>query len=285
MSRIPTLLAYPDSRQRTKPIKQKQMRSIKLVILFISISSSLVHSQTSKSVTKIINGEVWKGYFVNGKPMGKWNVFNSDNKLIKEVTYLKGNAAVEKGFNHLGGIYWVTHCSVNNNAPFNLIANGSNTNFYESGKIYGIGYFKGGKGDGKFIYFSEAGDTLAVNYYKNGKHEGESTEFFEKTKKIKEHGYYKDDYKTGLWVEYYPNGQIRSQGEFFPKMRWLYNSLLNGKVLKDSLKRSMLDTTILSFPNAQYFKDGKWSYWSTDGHLYLEELWSEGKYLSAKKIR
>ena len=255
------------------------MRSIKLIILFITISASTLYSQSSKLHTKIIKGEVWKGHVTNGKPVGNWNVFNNDNKLIKKVTYLKGNVVIEKTLNHLGGVYWITYCTVNNSAPFNLISNGPYTHFRESGEIDETGYFKNNKGDGKFTYFGETGDTLGINYYKNGKQTGESIEYFEKTKKLKEHGYYKDDCKIGLWTEYYPNGQLRTQGEFYSKMQWLYYSPVNDKILKDSLKRSMLDTTILQFPNARYFKNGKWSYWSTDGHLYLEEWWSNGVFL------
>lgn len=260
------------------------MRITRLIIIFCSLNVFYSTAQSSKINTKIIDNDVWMGHMIHGKPVGTWKVYNKENTLIKRVNYFNNNKAVEKVINHLGGTYSIDYCTYNQRNPFLLISNGPDTGFYDDRKIRSISFFKNAKGEGLYLYFDEIGDTVSIDRFKRGNHDGESKEFFTGTKIIKTHGFYKNDWKIGLWTEYYDNGQLKSQGEFYPQKRWLYNSPENYKIVKDSLVRSQLDTTVIMFPNEQFFKNGKWSYWTKSGKLYLEEWWHAGNIISSKHL-
>lgn len=258
------------------------MKKIKLTALFCLIFVVVLQAQRTKTTSKLIKDLTWVGKTIKGRPVKVWNVYNREKKLVRKVFYIDKTVAIVKYIGYKDRITEVSYCYIDPDNPFNLIGNGPDTSFYPNGKLEAARSFVNNKAEGLNLYFNELGDTLGVWYFKHGEYDGEYTTFFNETKKIQEHGFYADGKRTGLWVEYYPSGKPKSQGEFYPKGLWIYNTPANYRLIKDSLNRSYLDTTFVMFPHMQFFKNKKWSYWTEDGKLFLEEWWQNGKYLHHK---
>ena len=254
-------------------------KNIFALLIFVVITTQSSFAQGPRFKTVNIDGYTWKGQMKGQRPKGIWSISDSDNIVVQKVRYLGRGFAIWTHLDIKGNIISNKDCSLDPQNPFHLLPDGNFTSFYDNGKIRSVMLYKNKKANGKTFGLSRYGDTLYVDYLKDGKLEGESKSYYDSHNRLKTVGFYKDDKQCGIWTDFYPNGKMKSQGEFYPQSQTLEYSSSNFKLVKDSLKRSLLDTSAIGFPNTRFFKDKKWSYWDENGNLYLQEWWNRGKYI------
>jgi antitoxin component YwqK of YwqJK toxin-antitoxin module len=245
------------------------MKINKFLVLLFTISLSTLYGQQKKSMKERIGNYIWTGDVKSGGPVGIWEVRSKAGILFKIIVYINKCNAHETDFDYNGSKSEACYCKVDKYNPYHLIPNGLDSSFYVDGKLEWTRTFVDGMEDGPFIVLSESGDTMVVHNLKKGTYNGAYREFYENSKQLKETGLYINGYKTG---------------EFYPQSIWLDTSKHNFNILRDSLKRSGLDTNELTLPNQVFFKNKNWFYWSQDGKLILKEEWDKGKLLLRTKI-
>ncbi len=125
--------------------------------------------------------------------------------------------------------------------------------YYESGKLKSSGTFKEGTAEGVTRYYSEDGKIINAKIYKDGELIGEGV-------------YDEKGFQQGKWKEYYPNGELRAEGEYLDARRlgdWVFYHQ-NGKVEQ---KGKFLKGAKPS---------GTWTWYYESGNLLREEKFTAG---------
>lgn len=151
----------------------------------------------------------WKNYYQNGNLKNEgnrlnyeldsvWKFYNEEGKIQKSYTYLNGK---KNGFSIT---YDTTGRIIQKENFEENIKSGNSFYYHKSGKTKTIIPFKNGKADGTAYEYSEDSVVTAITIYKMG--------FIERTEKIN-----KTDVqgkKQGIWKEFYPNGNVKSETRF-----------------------------------------------------------------------
>ena len=120
-----------------------------------------------------------KGFFLNGKPEGKWLRYFDNGKIHIKYYYLNGKK------------------------------NGLWETYYKHGQLRVKETWINGSRQGKFEYYYENGNLKIKGKYKNGKKEG-SWEYYHPNGYIKERGNYIEGKKEGIWKLFFMNGNLRT---------------------------------------------------------------------------
>ena len=152
---------------------------------------------------------VWKAFYENGniKTEGRY-VNDKKNGYFKEYDAI-GN--LKSTFKYING-------ELQEEAE-ELVALDIQTAYYSNGKIKSSGSYKNGKPEGVHQEYSSKGEIIASKVYADGYLAGEGI--------LDESAV-----KQGIWKEYYPNGQLRSEGKYENGKRideWTFYHL-NGKI-------------------------------------------------------
>lgn len=153
-----------------------------LAMLFISQVSAL-----AQTVDTLYYDKDWKGV-TNSTSASFYRVIDTSKKHCRDY-YITGQLQGESDY-----------ISIDKNDDEKSIFDGEVKNFYKSGILEGVRFYKSGKPEGD-----------AYSYYENGN--------------VKYHVTYKDDKATGTYEEYYENGQLNYQCP-------VLNGQLNGTVTK-----------------------------------------------------
>lgn len=152
---------------------------------------------------------IWTSYYQNGeiKSIGKkelglsdsiWKFFNQEGGIEYSFDYLddKKNGCAVK-FDSLGNI-------AEEYFYINDVIQGEKTWYYSNGRIKQTLNFTDGKKVGLLYEYSLEGTIITEEVYDNG-YLKDRSEF----NRLDENGK-----KTGVWREYFPNGIIKSEGEY-----------------------------------------------------------------------
>lgn len=199
------------------------------------------------SVNKYSNGQLLK------------DVKELQKIQVKKVLGTNGLITKSGGFNSKGEPHGI-HREYDNSGEV------SGSKVFNNGVLTGVGIVeKNGNKNGKWILYYDSGKKLAEGNYKNGKKVGTWIYFHENGLKESE-GIYSDNGKQdGLWKEYFSNGNLLEEVNF-------YEGLYDGefKAYNDSGK------IIVQGNFKEDYEDGSWLY--KNGH-YSEY----GNYIDGQK--
>jgi len=134
-------------------------------------------------------GGYYQSRFVNGKPDGKWEQFNSNNKLLKEVNRLNG------------------------------VLHGKNITYHPgTDKISTEIHFSEGQMDGPYVKQTLDGVVLEQRTYKAGKLDGVEKEFY-KDGTLQKMVTYRDGLKTGMYEEYNEKGRLKTKVNYLNDLK------------------------------------------------------------------
>ncbi len=122
---------------------------------------------------------LYQGYFLDGRPVGKFKRFYDDGSLRALLFYHPHDDTVDVTF------------------------------YYNTGRIAATGKYLRKKKEGEWKYYSYYTDSLSfIEHYRNGIKEGPSIKFYANGDTA-EVILYRNGKKEGRWVQYYDNGQLK----------------------------------------------------------------------------
>ncbi|MDL2262276.1 hypothetical protein LJC11_02100 [Bacteroidales bacterium OttesenSCG-928-I21] len=190
----------------------------------------------------------WKNYYENGNLMSEgnrlffeldsiWNFYNPDGKLSSSITYRNNQ---KNGYTYNYDFYYTK----------------------DSSKIYYLKskelYYTDSK-EGLSYYYYENGNLNYTYTYKNGKKNGDAKEFNKdsivitlskyynnyKIESLKINRYDKNNLKQGTWIEFYPNGNKKTESQYV-------DGRLNGFYRKYDIAGNLI--TEIYYINGEIFK-------------------------------
>ncbi|WP_075589879.1 toxin-antitoxin system YwqK family antitoxin [Labilibacter marinus] len=269
--------------------------------LLLLLLSTLTHAQTLK-IDSYPNGQKKAvGDIKDGKRDGDWTWYYSNGKIAKTQTYYKGQLhAEEREYNEQGQLlsirnyyrgtkagYWEQRDSLGRLEWYreydsNGKQKGVSKSFYSNGKVRCVTYEA-----------NKDGYSRVQHFYKNGvlESEGEYYDTYAKTGvwiyyysngNIKEKGYCYTGrcygiYKSYRWEHYYECGKLESTGSYCDDYRegqWLFY-YKNGKLRAKGSYMTIRDEEYGEC--TQSYKDGHWEEFFESGALKSSGNYSEGE--------
>ena len=180
---------------------------------------------------------MWKEFYENGNVKNECN-YTDDKKngYYKEYSM---NGSLSNTIKYVNG-------KIENNAP-ELTKLDIKTEYYEGGIVKYTGGYKDGVPEGIHREYSIEGKIVNSKIFKEGILTGEGIldeqgheqglwKEYHPNGQLKSQGEYKDGKRIGEWIFYYPNGQIEQKGKYDKKGRaqdvwkWYYE---DGKLLRE----------------------------------------------------
>jgi antitoxin component YwqK of YwqJK toxin-antitoxin module len=127
---------------------------------------------------------VYVGQFKDDKPYGLFQYFDTDGRVMTEMTFYKGGVIA------YGKMYSVT------------------------GKVQAEGKYVNQQKDSLWKFYTEDGILLSEETYLNGKKQGKSVTYHPGTKQPAEIKYYKNGLEDSTWVQYYKDGKKEAEGTY-----------------------------------------------------------------------
>lgn len=200
----------------------------------------------------------YKGYFLDGKPVGKMVRYYPDGKVQAEMEY-RGDTveatlysrdgkciSAGKYVNRLkNGVwkFWKGEYLLAEENYRNNVLEGKRLNYFESGKIAGCKTWKDGKPEGEWQLYYENGQLRLQAGYHLGKIDGEVRSYDQKGI-LRVQGRFRNDRKEGKWefydeqgellkVKIYHNGVAEDAEEETEESRRLNDMILSEKEIPD----------------------------------------------------
>lgn len=166
-------------------------------------------TEKSKSNGESVNYKSNEGEYIDDIKQGTWTQFYESGNKAKETIYKDGKKnGAEQKFSSKGQITEETFY-------VDDIREGNYFKKSSSGNNICQGSFIKDKKNGKWIEYNsitEKSDVLKFDFnFKDDKKEGQAIFYNEEGTKSSE-GNYKNDFKIAYWKEFYPSGQLRSEG-------------------------------------------------------------------------
>lgn len=258
------------------------MKNKLLLILFLfpllSFSQKDTTGKGTFTVFRYDNAKISsEGYMVNGKPNGYWKTYyenglmksegnrkkfeldstwkfyNDSGKIVLEINYKLGKK------NGIKTTYSSSEIIAENFV--NDIKQGFTTYHYPNGKIRLSVNFVKGREQGLAIEYSKDSTIIALYEYKNGY----------MISKEKVNRFVNDSLKHGKWVDFYPNGFIKSEGYYKYGVKDGYfkdyfsdgnlkniSKYINGEIQVDASEVSRLDIKTEYYPDGKIKKKGSY---------------------------
>ncbi|HLP18660.1 MAG TPA: tetratricopeptide repeat protein [Chitinophagales bacterium] len=227
------------------------------------------------------NGEQtgeWVYYHTNGKPKkettlsagkenGAYKMYYANGNLKESGTFSAGQLNNEiKTYTWYGALEEVHHFK-------NGVHEGKYEDFYPNGKLRFISAYANNKLSGTYKRYHPNGALNIDGNVKDDLKEGPFTVYFDDTK-IELKKTYLQNKETGAFVKYYNNGKVKQEGEFKndkPVGPW-----------KLYYRNGQLDEITTYNDNGN--EEGKQQYFDTDGKLYYEAEYKNGRMTQFKFI-
>ncbi len=151
---------------------------------------------------------VYRGYFVNGKPVGTFKRYY-DNGKVRSIQYFHPHSdTVDVTFFYMNGKLAATGQYVNKkkNGEWRYFS------FYHDSLTY-LETYKNDLKDGPSITFYPAGDTAEIIHFRAGKKEGRWTQYYPGGQ-LKLTAHYSGDRLEGKYTMYQPDGSYLLQGTY-----------------------------------------------------------------------
>lgn len=201
------------------------------------------------------NGQISsEGYFKNGLPHGLWKSYYPNGNLKSLGKKLNGTSdSTWVFYDQKGRIAWSYEyvndkkngCAIQYDTLghkqqeifyVNDVLQGERIEFYPSGKIKSTVNIVDGKNVGQLTEYNEKGEIITEEIYDNG--------FLKDRQELNR--YDDNGEKTGLWRTYYPDGTIKSEGDYVDgKKNGVFKEFDKKGKLVD-IKQMMGDTTMSS---------------------------------------
>lgn len=208
------------------------------------------------------NGE-WRYYYYNSQLEEIVNYTDGKREGIIKTWYLSGarKGVYDMKNDKLNGES--TSYSINDKPSYttfykddNLIT--SYTGFYPDSIIKAFHvYNNDGKRDGEQKDFYTSGILKTLSYYKNGKKDGKWLDYWG-SGKIKDEGYYSNDKATGKWKFYYVNGVLQDSGNYVNDETdglWKYYSYQGQLTGETEYKDGKADGDAVSYDDGKKFEE------------------------------
>jgi len=272
-----------------------------VLIVFLSLSFSQLAAQVRFEEKYFQNGKI--------KDKGKFSSQGYKDSIWIEGEYDDGSYSYQVGNYDLGvkeGIW--KYYDDKGTLLFTELYKGGSLQHYEGwnieynnkGGIYSKEKYVNGKMDSLWVTYYDNGNKSSEIDYVNDHYCGRYNEYYS-SGKIKTEGHYELRYmlnsemprivfnnssridtgvlfydedsieiKTGIWREYYENGQIDSMGSYFP----CHYRVLDGP---DTVPDEDNNLAIVKREYEFDFKDGLWKFYNASGKLIRDEFWENCK--------
>ncbi|OUW60378.1 MAG: hypothetical protein CBD58_04745 [bacterium TMED198] len=140
--------------------------------------------------------------------------------------------------------------------------------FFNNGQVRSTGNKKNGTQHGAWHYFNRNGQKVSQRYFENGKKSWNWFIFNQDSFIVESYDYIKD---TGLWIQFYKNGQIKSSASYIDEN---LNGIFKGYFKQSGRKASPKPKEIGTFVENK--KSGPWKYFNKRGFLIREENYLDG---------
>lgn len=216
------------------------MFKLKIITLILSVSVNHLFAQVSDSTNRIdkkglkqgswvkkddTGNIIYKGTFVNDKPIGKF-IYYYPTGNTKSITtfYKKDRQAFTQLFSPDGkrisqgkingeskDSTWTFYNDNDSVSSIDIYVNGKRNGicktFYKSGKLLEEANYKDDVLNGTYKKYYESGTLNMVCINVNGLHEG-IAKFYYPSGQMSIEGFYKNDFKDGVWNYYSENGSL-----------------------------------------------------------------------------
>ncbi len=138
-----------------------------------------------------------RGYNLNGRRDGKWELFNKSGQKTKEVSYRDG------------------------------VVNGATREFYPSGGLKSEQQYHAGNLHGVSTHYQPNGKVRATQNFSQGVLHGEAKDYFDNGN-MKAKGEYNKNTKSGYWTYWYSSGKVCMKGRMIKGERdgyWAYKPI------------------------------------------------------------
>lgn len=194
--------------------------NIGLIIVFITIGCVNKRSYTSLEDINVVRTSIDSTYNYKGK-LYSGNIIQFDEKGNKVQSF-----STEKGKINGPCFTFYPDGALKISANYlNGILEGENLKYYPNGIVAEEIYYKNGLIDGKRKAFWDNGLLKEENEFKKGVLVGTSKFYFSNGKMRKQIGFDNKGERDGVWLDYYPNGQLKEKA--------LY---LNGKIKASEIR-------------------------------------------------
>jgi len=233
----------------------------------------------------------WKTYYESGilKSEGNrknyeldslWKFYNEEGKLILEITYGKGKK------NGIKTTYPNNEIVKENYV--NDIKEGFTSYYYANGKLRLAINFVNGREQGTAREYSQSGNVITLLEYKKG--------YLVSKENVNRLNY--DSLKQGKWVDFYPNGILKSEGYYSAGIKNGYfkeysqdgnlvsvSKYVNGELQKDASELTKLDIKTDYYNTGQIKKIGSYKNnipegvsrdYSKDGKIVSSQIYKSG---------
>lgn len=129
--------------------------------------------------------------------------------------------------------------------------------FYENGTIKSVGTYLKGEKHSEFKYYTEKGNLDAILNWKHGKLDGKGIYYYDFEKnQIETIMHWSNGIKNGSYTEYFPDGNIKKQGEYRNGLFYgKYFFYENGRIKKTTIEKA---DTIYSYINYNEDEPEEW---------------------------
>lgn len=275
-------------------------------LIVISLISSTVLAQAKIDTIYNSKGIIEAyGELKNGRRFGVWYFNLKEGKSYKTINYLGNGEALVKFYSDEDLIWGVDQdamrlfpsSTVENkkfylskyyNANYilenyRLTYHGLAHFYYPTTGTIMVGKFKDGNFDGEWISRYPSGLIMNRKHFEEGMLNGNWQTYYEGLpQQLWIEGKYHNNAKTGVWKEYYSNGQLKLEGRFNEDIKAIIITDNNIDSLQSIYKDEILEY-YLSANLPFNFKSGIWNYYSDDGKLLKEEHFEEGIIIKNKK--
>ncbi len=227
------------------------MRKVIILILFAAASTQMLSSQVADTINRTDssgmkqgywrvdypNGRpLYKGYFVNDRPVGEFRRFYEDGTLRALMNHLENGRDAEATF------------------------------FHPNGNIAAKGLYVNQKREGTWRLFSEQTENYLVGKesYKNNLRHGISLKFY-RDSTVAEKVYYQKGVRHGEWKQYYSNGN-----------RCIVGNYKEGRLHGDFTVYFLNGTYQYIGRYSDNTRDGTWKVFDEEGELQFEMIYSAG---------
>ncbi len=169
---------------------------------------------------------IYRGYFVNGRPVGKFDRYYEDGKVKSHLYYHPHSDTVDVTFYYMNGKLAATGHYVNKKKEGEWryysfyhdsltymetykhdLRNGPAVTFYPAGDTAQIISFKAGQKDGRWVQYYPGGQLKLTTQYVRNKLEGKFSMYQPDGKNLLQ-GTYRHDVRTGKWYLFDKKGNL-----------------------------------------------------------------------------
>lgn len=158
----------------------------------------------------------YKGQYDHGKPVGIWNFYDQESRLISQVDHIQDSTINNVKMFYANGQVMAegTYLGALVEGKWKRSKDGLWKLYHQNGALSTIENLKNGKREGLYELFLANGTKVSSCFYLDGELHGAFLEWNEAGKKIRECNYEKGS-MHGLAKHFFDDGKLKMQGDYY----------------------------------------------------------------------